>query len=146
MSWVLRIAVAKFVPQTLIIKKDKTIMSTLTKDLSEQEMAGYNSRTQAAAPRKATILQRYDSFIESVKFSHFAIMAMAILIGSCLGSVAAMLLFYNGAPLWVFIIALFASLANLVVSISQSPTKWMVNTFILSVLVNLVLIAIFPLA
>jgi hypothetical protein len=120
-------------------------MSTFTKDLSEQEVANYDSRTQALSPKKATILQRYDSFIEDVKFSHFAIMTMAILIGSCLGSVTAMLLFYNGAPLWVFTIALFASLANLVVSISQSPTKWMVTTFILSVLINLVLIALFPL-
>jgi hypothetical protein len=120
-------------------------MNIIAKDLTETEMRHYNSGAQTIVARKETLPQRYDRFIERLKFSHFGIMAMVILIGSCLGSIAAMVLFYNGAPMWVFAIGLFASLANLVASISQAPTKWMINTFIVSVLINLVLIALFPL-
>ena len=89
--------------------------------------------------------KRYNRFIEDLKFSHFGLMVMAILIGSCLGSIAAMYLFMAGAPIWIFAIGLFASLANLVACIAQAPTKWVVNIFFLSVLINITLLAISPL-
>jgi hypothetical protein len=120
-------------------------MYTITKNPTGTEMRNYSAVAQTFVAPKESILQRYDRFIEGLKFSHFGIMAMVILIGSCLGSITAMVLFYNGAPMWVFGIGLFATLANLVASISQAPTKWMFNTFIVSVLINLVLIALFPL-
>jgi hypothetical protein len=90
------------------------------------------------------ILQRYDNWIESIKFNHFFLMSFAILFGSCLGSISAMFIFYAGAPIWVFAIGLFASMANLVAAISQAPTKWMVTTFLISVLVNVSLLLLFP--
>jgi hypothetical protein len=93
---------------------------------------------------KISLAKRYDNWIESLKFNHFFIMSFAILVGSCLGSISAMFIFYAGAPIWVFAIGLFASLANLVAAISQAPTKWMVTTFLVSVLVNLTLLAVFP--
>ncbi len=118
-------------------------MNTATKEFGQRQMMNYN--VAAADSNRISLATRYDSFIERLKFSHFGIMAMAILIGSCLGSIAAMYLFANGAPIWVFAIGLFASLANLVACIGQAPTKWVVNMFILSVVVNLVLIAVFTL-
>src|SRR5688572_23074800 len=120
-------------------------MNTATKELSQKEMLNYGTTATAPVPNANGLIARYNNFIEGLKFSHFGVMAMAILIGSCLGSIAAMFLFYNGAPIWVFAIGLFASLANLVASIGQAPTKWVVNIFILSVLVNSTLMAIFPL-
>jgi hypothetical protein len=85
----------------------------------------------------------YHDFIERVKFFHFFIMAFAVLFGSCLGSVAAMYVFMAQAPTWVFAVGLFATMANLVASISQAPTKWMVAIFAFSVAVNTVLTLIF---
>jgi len=88
---------------------------------------------------------RYNNFIEELTFSHFGLMVMAMLISSCLGSITAMAIFFNGGPIWVFAIGLFAAVANLVACISQAPTKWVVNFFILSVVVNLALLFLFPL-
>src|SRR5688572_23081997 len=88
--------------------------------------------------------EKYEKLIEGLKFNHFAVIASAILIGSCLGSIAAMSLFYYHAPIWVFAIGLFATMANLIVCIAQAPTKWVVNLFAFSALVNTVLIIIAP--
>ena len=93
---------------------------------------------------KAGIFQRYNNWIESIKFNHFFLLSFAILVGSCLGSISAMFVFYAGAPIWVFAIGLFAALANLVAAISQAPTKVMVTTFLISVLVNATLLLTFP--
>jgi hypothetical protein len=121
-------------------------METLVDNLQEEqvEIREFQSVKKAQYSRPLTLAMRYDRFIEGLKFSHFAVMAMAVLIGSCLGSIAAMYLFVYGAPTWVFAIGLFASLANLVAAISQAPTKWMVNMFLLSVAVNLILICLSP--
>ena len=85
---------------------------------------------------------RYNKFIEDLKFSHFGLISMAILIGSCMGGIAAMFVFQNHAPEWEFIVGLIFSMMNLVACISQAPTKWVFNLFVLSLLVNSVLIIV----
>ncbi len=83
---------------------------------------------------------RYNKLIEDLKFSHFGLISMAILVGSIMGGIAAMFVFENHAPLWQFIVGLTFSMANLVASIAQAPTKWVFNLFVLSLLVNSILI------
>lgn len=107
--------------------------------------AGISKKTDAHDAVKPGLISRYFEFVDSLSFSHYGLMTMAILIGSCLGSITAMVLFYAGASTWVFAVGLFATLANLVVSISQMPTRWMVTAFLISVVVNLALIAAYPL-
>lgn len=104
-------------------------MATLTKTYSH---SGALQRTEG--------LSAYDRLIENLKFSHFAVISMSILIGSCLGGIAAMYVFMSGAPFWQFLIGLAVSMANLVACIAQAPTKWVVNFFLLSVLVNSILV------
>jgi hypothetical protein len=120
--------------QTTYLKMDTTI-KTFQAQASAQTNYGTN---------KVGLVQRYNNWIESIKFNHFFIMSFAILFGSCLGSISAMFVFYAGAPIWVFSIGLFASMANLVAAISQAPTKYVVTTFIISVLVNVTLLLVFP--
>jgi hypothetical protein len=83
---------------------------------------------------------RYNKFIEDLKFSHFGLISMAILMGSIMGGIAAMFVFENQAPMWQFILGLGVSMANLVASIAQAPTKWVFNLFVLSLIVNCALI------
>src|SRR4051812_13165083 len=83
---------------------------------------------------------RYNLFIKQIEFSYFGIIAMAILISSCLGSIATMQIFKNDAPFWMFILSLAVTMANLVACIGQAPLKWVVNLFTFSVLVNMVLL------
>lgn len=84
----------------------------------------------------------YDRWIEKLKFSHFGIISMTILIGSILGGIASMYVFQNHAPFWQFIVGLYCAMANLVASIAQAPTKWVVNLFFLSTAVSTLLILI----
>ena len=82
----------------------------------------------------------YDRLIERLQFSHFALISMAILIGSCLGGIAAMYVFMSGAPFWQFVLGLGVSMANLIACIGQASTKTVVNLFALSLLVNAILV------
>ena len=103
-----------------------------------------NNATLSEKTEGITLGGRYNKFIENLKFSHFGVMTMAILIGTCLGSISAMFVFYNHGPIWVFAVGMFASVANLVTCISQSPTKWVVNIFLLTLLINISLLFIYP--
>ena len=85
-------------------------MNTYSKSVTVNRTSSINS---------ISLSQRYDQFIESIKFAHYGIMTMAILIGTCLGSITTMFVFLNDAPIWQFIVGMGFSIANLVVSISQ---------------------------
>ncbi len=85
----------------------------------------------------------YDRWIEKLKFSYFGLISMTILTGSILGAIGFfMYVFQNDAPFWQFIVALYCAMANLVASIGQAPTKWVVNLFFLSAAVSTLLIII----
>ena len=100
-------------------------------------LAGTVEKTKVTAQSSA-----YDRLIENLKFSYYGLISMTILIGSILGAIAAMFVFENDAPFWQFIVALYCAMANLVASIAQAPTKWVVNLFILSTVLSTILIAI----
>lgn len=85
---------------------------------------------------------RYDKLIEDLKFSYFGLISMTLLIGSIMGGIAAMFVFESGAPFWQFIVGLAFTMANLVAAISQAPTKWVFNLFVLSIIVNTILILV----
>jgi hypothetical protein len=114
-------------------------MDTTIKTFQASASAERNYGTQ-----KLSLVARYNTWIESIKFNHFFLMSFAILVGSCVGSISAMFVFYAGAPVWVFAIGLFASIANLVAAISQAPTKYMVTTFFISVIINVAILLVFP--
>ena len=105
-------------------------MSTIAKNFSQSQ----------ANSNELSLSAHYNKFIEDLKFSHFGLISMAILIGSIMGGIAAMFVFQNNAPDWQFIVGLAFSMANLVACIAQAPTKWVFNLFALSLLVNTLLI------
>jgi hypothetical protein len=86
--------------------------------------------------KSMSLTERYNHFIEHLKFSHFGLISMTILIGSILGAIASMYVFQSGAPFWQFIVCLYAAMANLVASIAQAPTKWVLNIFVVSTAIN----------
>lgn len=104
-------------------------MATLTKSYPQSQSVSHSGAGFS-----------YNALIEKLKFNHFALISMAILIGSCAGGIAAMYVFMSGAPLWVFIVGLGVSMANLIACIAQAPTKWVFNLFVLSIVVNTLLV------
>lgn len=101
--------------------------------IQNQSVSMAMSRAEASA---------YDRFIERLKFSHFGLMSATLTIGSILGGIAAMYILKNDAAIWQLGLCMAVSMANNVAGISQAPTKWVFNLFILNVVVNVLLAAI----
>lgn len=84
----------------------------------------------------------YARLIKRLEFSYFGLIAMSILISSCLGGITTMQIFEHDAPLIEFILSVSFTMTVLVACLSQAPAKWIVNLFTLSILVNTVLLII----
>lgn len=108
--------------------------------LKKKIMATTQTTYSASAIRSEVKNSAYDALIEKLQFNHFALISVAILIGSCAGGIAAMYVFMTGAPFWQFAVGLTVSMANLIACIGQAPTKWVFNLFMLAVAVNLILV------
>lgn len=83
---------------------------------------------------------KYEQFIESLNFSYFGLISISILVGSIIGGVAAAAILSNEAPVWQLGLCAAVSMANNTAGIGQAPTKWVFNLFIVSVIVNTLLI------
>lgn len=83
---------------------------------------------------------KYEQFIESLNFSYFGLISMSILVGSIIGGIAAAAILSNDAPIWQLGLCAAVSMANNTAGIGQAPTKWVFNLFIVSVVVNTLLI------
>ncbi len=84
----------------------------------------------------------YDQLIKKAEFSYFGILSMVILIGSCWGAIAAMMIFQNNGPIWEVGIAIAATMSANTAAIGQAPTKWLINLAIASMAVNTLLILV----
>jgi hypothetical protein len=84
----------------------------------------------------------YDELIKKLDFSYFGLISMTILVGSILGGLSASTVLSNDAPIWQLCLVSAASMASNTAAIAQAPTKWVINLFILSILINSLLILI----
>lgn len=99
-------------------------------------------QSNQATYQSATKVQNsaYDKFIERLKFSYFGIISMTILIGSIVGGISAMYILKTDAPIWQLGLCMATAMANNVAAIGQAPTKWVVNLFLVCMVVNTLLI------
>ena len=104
-------------------------MATITKPY-----AGSASSTNAKSE------SGYDAFLKKLNFSYFGLISMTITLGSIIGGIAAMSILQNDAPIWQLAVCMGLAMANNVAAIGQAPIKWLFNTFVLSTVVNLLLI------
>lgn len=88
------------------------------------------------------ITKSYNQLIDQLNFSYFGLISMTILIGSILGGITAMTVLQNDAPIWELILCMSVAMTNNVVAIGQATTKWIVNLFILEVVVCTILILV----
>lgn len=86
-----------------------------------------------------TAITGYEKLISKLNFSYFGLISMTILIGSIIGGLTAMFIFQNDAPIWQLGICMSLAMANNVAAIGQAPTKWVLNLFVLSTVVNVVI-------
>jgi hypothetical protein len=84
------------------------------------------------------MLQKLDEFAEK---GYYGMMSMAILLGSVMGGIMAMFTLERN-NLFLLAIGLAVTMANLVLSISQAPAKWLVRGLVTCVIVNALIIII----
>ncbi len=91
---------------------------------------------------KKALEGQYTKWLNSLTSYYFGLIAFTITFGSILGGVTAMYISQNHAPIWQMSLCIAAAMGNNVMGIGQAPTKWVINTFMLATLVELVLIAV----
>jgi hypothetical protein len=84
----------------------------------------------------------YHELILQLEQFYFGMMVFTIMVGSMLGSIAAMYVSQNHAPIWQMSLCIAAAMTNNVMAIGQAPAKWVFNVFILTTLLQVVLIVV----
>jgi len=84
------------------------------------------------------MLQKLDEFAEK---GYYGMMSTAILLGSVMGGIMAMVTLERN-NLFLLAIGLAVTMANLVLSIGQAPAKWLVRGLLTCVIVNTLIIII----
>ncbi|MFN5183646.1 MAG: hypothetical protein ACK5D5_11560 [Bacteroidota bacterium] len=88
------------------------------------------------------LMRKYNVFLKNNEDNYFSIIAMVILVGSIWGGLAAMLIDRNNSAVWQLALNVSSSMAGNVVAIGQAPLKWVINLFILGIIINTILIVI----
>lgn len=82
----------------------------------------------------------YDRFLAEISFNYFFVISFVIAVGSCLGGVTAMYILSNNAPIWQLCVNIYLTMGCNVACIGQAPPKWVINSFAISALANIVLL------
>lgn len=98
------------------------------------------NQTSLSKAKVTTRKSKYELWIESLNFSYFGIISMTILVGSIIGGIAAAVILSNNAPIWQLGLCAAVSMGNNAAGIGQAPTKWIVNSFFVSIITNGILI------
>lgn len=101
-----------------------------------------HGHTHVGSKQPANFFAHYNKIIEELEGVYFGFIAMAIAIGSALGGISLMYLFENHAPLWEMVIAIVFSLTNNILAILQFHARWVLDFFLLNLIVNGILIII----
>ncbi len=88
------------------------------------------------------IINWYNQLIPQLETFYFGMMVFTIMVGSMLGSIAAMYVSQSCAPIWQMSLCIAAAMSNNVMAIGQAPAKWVLNVFILTALLQVVLIVV----
>lgn len=100
------------------------------------------NKVEARAQASVNKMGWYNQLIEKLTFSYFGLISMTILIGSIMGGLAAMKIFENNAPIWQLGLVMASAMANNVSAIGQAPTKWVLNLFVVSMVISVLLFVI----
>lgn len=87
-------------------------------------------------------LNRINSKIDQLQYSYYGIMSVSLLAGSCIASVALIVILMNNAPMWQIALISCSAMGSNAAAISHAPLRWVVWSFIINILTSLFLILI----
>lgn len=86
------------------------------------------------------MLEKLNYKIDQLEFSRYALMSFTITVGSCWGSVAILFMAMNDAALWQIATCAALTMASNALGIALAPIRLLVWTFVLSFVVNAMLL------
>lgn len=101
-----------------------------------------HGHSHVGSKQPSKFLAHYNKIIDELEGVYFGFISMAIAIGSALGGISVMYLLENHAPLWEMAIGISFSLANNIIAILQLHARWVLDFFLLNLIVNGILILI----
>lgn len=101
-----------------------------------------HGHSHAASKQPSKFFAYYNKIVDELEEVYFGFIAMVIAIGSAIGGISLMFLFENHAPLWEMAIGISFCLANNIIAILQFHTRWVLDLFLLTVIVNGILIIV----
>jgi hypothetical protein len=79
---------------------------------------------------------------ETLKFNYYSVIVMTLLVGSCVGAIAAALILDNDAPIWQLAVCATLTMFNNTTAIGSMPVKWVIYSSIIALIGNVILIGI----
>jgi hypothetical protein len=102
-----------------------------------------SARNKAVQPFYFNAIKNwYRDLVSQLEKFYFGMMVFTIIVGSMLGSISAMYISQSSSPIWQMSLCIAAAMGNNVMAIGQAPAKWVFNVFILTTLLQAVLIVV----
>ncbi len=89
-----------------------------------------------------SVISKINRKIDENRFNYYGVKSGSILLGSCVASGAVMAILTNDASMWQLYLICCVAMASNAASISHSPMRWVVWTFIINLILSLVLIVV----
>ncbi len=87
-------------------------------------------------------VQRINALIDTNQFNYFGIMSVSLMAGTCLASVALLVVLACGAPTWELVLLSCVAMASNATAISHSPLRWVVWMFAANIFTSLFLMLV----
>lgn len=101
-----------------------------------------HGHSQVGSKQPSKFFAHYNKIIDELEEAYFGFISMAIVIGSALGGISLMFLSENHAPLWECALGISFSLTNNIIAILQLHARWVLDFFLLNLIVNGILILV----
>jgi len=96
-----------------------------------------NTHTGLNKSAKPTWLRKkYDFLIKKLEFSYFAFIAFTITVSAIIGAGVVRFCLEHNVVWWQFLCGMAFALSNIVIGVCQLPVKWILNTFLVTNLIN----------
>ncbi len=89
-----------------------------------------------------SVIDKINRKIDENSFNYYGVMSASILLGSCIASGAVMAILANEAAMWQLYLICCVAMASNAASISHSPIRWVVWTFIINLVLSIIFIVI----
>jgi hypothetical protein len=98
--------------------------------------------TSSVKNKPFSLVSLFGTTWSELEFNYYSIIVFTLTVSSCIGGAAAAFILSTNAPTWQLAICAGVSMFNNSTAIGHAPVKWVIGSFITSMVLNILLIAI----